>query len=235
MDLLEGLKYGAIGLCVILFIISTRLLSKEQNRESIRMPVLNMIKIFLGAAVFLSLFFGLTELLTPENTDDKLATLVDDIWSNHKNKSVNDTSLSLKIARIKTIQKNQPVDFSIDTLSTCAAISEELEKSQDELKKMNQNFYSNIARLKKIIDQRGESINIDYDPASKTTLYETLEEIFIKLDLVETATNDHQVIRNKWKAIKKKWSPSNHKFIFYSDLPQLVRQYLDKFHPKNEQ
>ena len=105
MDLLEGLKYGAIGLCVILFIISTRLLSKEQNREDVRTPVLSMIKMFLGAAVFLSLFFGLTEYLTPEPiTDDKLEDVIKDLWSDHNNKNASDSTLALKIARLKRLE-----------------------------------------------------------------------------------------------------------------------------------
>jgi len=228
MDLLEGLKYGAIGLCVILFIISTRLLSKEQNREDVRVPVLSMIKMFLGSAVFLSLFFGLTEYLTPKPIiDDKLENIITDLWYNHNNKSASDSTLALKISRLKT----KDATVKIDTGLVCSDIAKKLEKTRAQLKKLDQNFYSNIAKLKKAIDKKGESINIDFNPTKKKALYKTLEDIFIKLDLVDTSNNDNTIIRNKWKIIKKKWSSKDYKYIYYSDVPQLVRQYLEKFHP----
>lgn len=229
MELLEGLKYGAIGLCVIMFIFSTRLLLKEQNREGeARVPILNMIKMFLGAAVFLSLFFGLSEVFKPKRIDKDIESSINRIWEENYFNSI-DTTLQLKLNRIKS--KAQNIDVFIDTSTVCEDVITKLNHCETNLKEIDHQFYSNIVKLKKEIDKNGESINIDWDKANKRNIYKIIEDIFIKLDELNAINNSDEVIRAKWKEYKKKWSKKDHKYVLYSDVPQLVRQYLNKFYP----
>jgi len=229
MELLDGLKYGAIGLCVIVFIFSTRLLLKEQNREGeARGPILNMIKMFLGAAVFLSLFFGLSEVFMPKNIKKDVESTINKIWKENYFNSA-DTTLLLKLERIKS--ESQNANLIIDTSTICEDVLVKLNRCETNLEEIDHKFYSNIVKLKKEVDKNGESINIDWDRTNKQHIYAILEDIFIKLDELNETNNSDEVIRKKWKVYKKKWSKKNHKYILYSDVPQLVRQYLNKFYP----
>jgi len=229
MELLDGLKYGAIGLCVIMFIFSTRLLLKEQNREGeARGSILNMIKIFLGAAVFLSLFFGLSEILKPRGISKNVENTVNKIWEqNYFNNT--DTTFQLKLNRIEN--EAQKVDLKIDTTAVCEDVLSKLNRCVTDLKEIDHQFYSNIIKLKKEIDKNGESINIEWNREDKQNAYKILEDIFIKLDELDAVDNSNDVIRKKWKSYKKKWSRKDTKYILYTDVPQLVREYLNKFYP----
>ena len=80
--MLDYLAYGAIGIAMATAILAYRLLSSEQKKEHPNESILKMIKLFMGLAIFFSLFFGVIEIvqgaggeeLTLDSAATKLST-----------------------------------------------------------------------------------------------------------------------------------------------------------------
>ena len=228
MDYLALLKYGAIGLCVILFIVSTRLLSKEQGRDEVRQPVLNSIRLYLGAAVLLSIFFGLTEFFSPEETNDTMEATINTVWERQFGSFTQDTTLALKMKRLKTGPISTPNLVNTEELET---LQSELAQCSENLKEVDHAFYSNIVKLKKSISDYGDSINLSFRPEEKQQVFEIMEELLLKLNILETHDNSHSDIARKWIQLKRSWINTNHGLVLDSDVPHIVRTYLNIYHP----
>lgn len=153
---------------------------------------------------------------------------INKIWKSYYANNITDTTLIQKTNRIK----NTPLleNRTIDTLKVCEQLKQELDECRQDLNKIDHKFYTNIVLLKLDIDEKGESINIDWDEKNKKDTYTILEEILIELDQLQPDNNSNLTIKNTWKKYKGTWSQQNTKYILYSDLPQLVRKYLNKFH-----
>ena len=50
------LEYGAIGLCLALFLLSYRSLSKEQEKDTPNESILKTIKLYMGLSLLLAVF-----------------------------------------------------------------------------------------------------------------------------------------------------------------------------------
>lgn len=66
--MLEYLAYGAIGIAMATTILTFRLLTSEQKKEHPNESILKMIKWFMGLTVFFSIFFGVIEYISKEET-----------------------------------------------------------------------------------------------------------------------------------------------------------------------
>lgn len=234
MELIDALKYGAIGLSAILFIVSSRLLIKEQNRENdARQAILNMIKWFLTATFLLAIFFGALEFLNPNKNNTTIEDAITEVWECHHSEHLSDTTILLKADRIR----NKAHDWSstIDSAKVCEELIGELEKYKAEQSSIEYEFYTYIIRLKKEVNEKGGTINVDYNPNNdKKKVYEILEYIFINLEESDKQNMSEEEIRTNWKQYKRTWATNNFKFIDYWDVAQLVREYLDKFYPKDK-
>ncbi|RMG77115.1 MAG: hypothetical protein D6714_20285 [Bacteroidetes bacterium] len=235
MDYLAFLKYGALGISLALAILSFRLLSKEQDREEVRQPMLNSIKNYLYLAVFLSVFFGLSELannfFSPQ-TETSDAGL-EHLWNDHFN-GFPDSTFQQKLERIGAhIQTDTP---KTDTAEICATLLEtlencraELEKCQSEVADYGTGFYQNVIKLKKALSADPDGwTNLEWAPEKKTAIFEALREIFQRLGYNYADLTDKQLIA-KWKLLKSKWTTEDLGYIFQSDISQIVREFLNKY------
>lgn len=231
MEFIDALKYGAIGLCAILFALSTKLLLKEQDRnDDARQPILNTIKWFLVVSFLMAVFFGITEFLKPDKTNATLENAITKVWESHYSEYTTDTTLLLKAQRVK--EGDNEWEGTADPDKVCEDIISELEMCMNERSSIEFEFYTYIIRLKKEINDKGGTINVDFNPDNnKKDVYEILEFIFINLELTAKQNLNDDEVRSLWKQYKRSWSTKNFKFIDYWDVAQLVREYLDKFYP----
>lgn len=230
LNFLDFLKYGALGIALALAILSYRLLSKEQDKDEVREPMLKSIRHYLFFAVVLSLFFGTVELLTEKQQGrNQCEIAVLDIWE--KNFShFNDSTLTQKIKRIGSFTDNY--ESYLDTNTICKEIEEKLRDCEEELLESNRGFYPGITKLRKAVDNDPDGwINIEFNKTEKNEIYRILRRIFISLGEADDLNMSDDRVIEKWKNLKKQWSEENSNYIFRSDIPELVRIYLNKFHP----
>ncbi|MFP4526427.1 MAG: hypothetical protein ACLFNL_08555 [Bacteroidales bacterium] len=230
LNLLDFLKYGALGIALALAILSYRLLSKEQDKEEVREPMLKSIRYYLFFAVILSLFFGTVELVSENDNEGEQAKMaISALWEENFS-HLNDSTLEQKINRIRNLPGNY--DSKVDTSKVCKTLEEKLIECEQELLEVNQGFYSVITKLRKAVDKDPDGwINIEFNKDEKEEIYSTLEKIYISLGESDDLNLSDEKIIEKWKKLKRNWSEENHKYIFRSDVPELVRIYLNKFHP----
>ncbi|MFP3861176.1 MAG: hypothetical protein ACLFUW_10165 [Bacteroidales bacterium] len=231
LNLLDFLKYGALGIALALAILSYRLLSKEQDKEEVREPMLKSIRYYLFFAVILSLFFGTVELVSENDNEGEQAKMaISALWEENFS-HLNDSTLEQKINRIRNLPGNY--DSRADTSEVCKTLEEKLIECEQELLEVNQGFYSVITKLRKAVDKDPDGwINIEFNKDEKEEIYSTLEKIYISLGESDDLNLSDEKIIEKWKKLKRNWSEENHKYIFRSDVPELVRIYLNKFHPR---
>lgn len=231
LNLLDFLKYGALGIALALAILSYRLLSKEQDKEEVREPILKSIRYYLFFAVILSLFFGTVELVSENDNEGEQAKMaISALWEENFS-HLNDSTLEQKINRIRNLPGNY--DSKVDTSEVCKTLEEKLIECEQELLEVNQGFYSVITKLRKAVDKDPDGwINIEFNKDEKEEIYSTLEKIYISLGESDDLNLSDEKIIEKWKKLKRNWSEENHKYIFRSDVPELVRIYLNKFHPR---
>lgn len=231
LNLLDFLKYGALGIALALAILSYRLLSKEQDKEEVREPMLKSIRYYLFFAVILSLFFGTVELVSENDNEGEQAKMaISALWEENFS-HLNDSTLEQKINRIRNLPGNY--DSKVDTSEVCKKLEEKLIECEQELLEVNQGFYSVITKLRKAVDKDPDGwINIEFNKDEKEEIYSTLEKIYISLGESDDLNLSDEKIIEKWKKLKRNWSEENHKYIFRSDVPELVRIYLNKFHPR---
>ncbi|MFP4042436.1 MAG: hypothetical protein ACLFT6_06715 [Bacteroidales bacterium] len=231
LNLLDFLKYGALGIALALAILSYRLLSKEQDKEEVREPMLKSIRYYLFFAVILSLFFGTVELVSENDNEGEQAKMaISALWEENFS-HLNDSTLEQKINRIRNLPGYY--DSKVDTSEVCKKLEEKLIECEQELLEANQGFYSVITKLRKAVDKDPDGwINIEFNKEEKEEIYSTLEKIYISLGESDDLNLSDEKIIEKWKKLKRNWSEENHKYIFRSDVPELVRIYLNKFHPR---
>lgn len=232
MAFIEYLKYGAIGISLALAVLSYRLLSKEQDKGEERPAMLKSIRNYFILAIVLSVFFGSTEIVTKvfyhKNTEAESAIL--ELWDTHLSDHKDET-LHQKIRRVVTnfqVPSSKPSTNSKEL----AELEVLLAECKKEMETSNTGFYQSITNLRETLneDQDGWT-NIDYRPQTKTHYIAILRRIFDFLNEYDESSTDAD-IRHQWKALKSKWTTKNTSFIFQSDIPAIVRYYLDKFYPE---
>ncbi len=232
-QLLDFLAYGALGISLALAILAYRLLSKEQDKDTVRLPILKAIRGYLIFALTLSLFFGLTEFLTHIRTAIQPKNQIEQLWLQYF-AEYPDNDHTQKLARLHTAL----ADYK--KCSLLAAENRELtiavNQCESELSEFNQGFYNNIMKLRKAIDRDPDGwINITFKTENKTPLYHLLEQLFVSLGEQNSYTESPDGTIAKWQKIKSRWSNRDTHYIFRSDIPELVRIYLDRFHPLESQ
>jgi hypothetical protein len=232
-QLLDFLAYGALGISLALAILAYRLLSKEQDKETVRPPILKAIRGYLIFAFTLSLFFGITEFLTHIRELKRPGKQIEEMWQQHFADSP-DKNQAQKLARL------QDALADYEKYSTLAAknkeLNEALKQCKSDLSELNKGFYNNIMKLRKAIDQDPDGwINITFNPDEKEALFHLLEQLFVSLGEQNTYTGSTDKTIARWKEIKSRWSNRDTHYIFRSDIPELVRIYLNRFYPLESQ
>jgi hypothetical protein len=228
MEFLDFLKYGAIGVSLALAILSYRLLSKEQDKSEVRIPVLNSIKTYFVFALLLSVFFGSVEIVTKAlSTNNSTAdSSIEKIWNAHFSQFP-DSTLAQKTDRIL---KN--IDLKGENGSTdCQEIALELKNCKQELKNFDVGFYQNVIKLQNAIRKDADNwINLGYQIETKPDVIAALKGIFNTLGDNCDNYSDQQILE-KWKTLKAKWTNDSVKmgYIFHADIAQIVKLFLSKF------
>jgi|AP12_2_1047962.scaffolds.fasta_scaffold08630_2 hypothetical protein len=228
MELIDFLKYGAIGISLALAILSYRLLTKEQDKTDVRIPMLKSIRNYFILAVFLSVFFGLLELSSKvflrEENEQNIALV--DIWESHFSEFP-DSTLQQKISRISNNLYSK--EKIIDTSEICSDIYEELENCRKELETFDRGFYQNVIKLKKAVSQDPDGwINIEFQTKTKPEVINSLKGIFKSLGENYDNLTDEDIVL-KWKSFKSKWSNEKLGYIFHSDVSEIVKEFLEKY------
>ncbi len=228
MEFLDFLKYGAIGISLALAILSYRLLSKEQDKSEVRIPILNSIKMYFLFALLLSVFFGSTEIVTTifGTKEPKTNQAIENIWGSHFSQFP-DSTLAQKIDRI-----SKSVISGGDTASiACREIAQELKKCKEELKNFDAGFYQNVIKLQSLLRKDSDNwINLGYQTENKQDVIHILKSLFGSMGENCDSLTDQEILE-KWKSYKAKWSgdPEKMGYIFHSDVAQIVKVFLAKF------
>ncbi len=225
MEFVDFLKYGAIGISLALAILSYRLLSKEQEKDAVRPEMLKSIKNYFLLAIFLSVFFGSTELvlkITGKNISGS-NEILESIWSDNFG-NCTDSTIKQKANRIsQALSENI---FVVDTVSICSSVNSELELCRNELETYDRGFYQNIIKLKKAINNDPDGwINLEFQTDKKQEVVNILKSIFASLGNSTDGITNTEVV-NKWKTYKQKWESDKPGYIFQSDVTCLVKEFL---------
>ncbi|MCB0578679.1 MAG: hypothetical protein KDD10_05155 [Phaeodactylibacter sp.] len=119
------LEYGAIGLCLALFILSYRSLSKEQEKDAPNESILKTIKLYMGLSLVLAVFFGVKEFMDKDGGAAAEITLESALVFLKKNKdetyTINSNPGDEEILDVVAIYKTSdsvPENSTIGQLST---------------------------------------------------------------------------------------------------------------------
>lgn len=231
---LEFLKYGAIGIAMVLVVLSYRLLSKEQEKDVVREPMLKSIRTYFLLALAMTLFFGITEIVSlamssnistsdTDTTKDELRAYLDEeVPENapHDSDKVIRTieDYIQQASKYTSLQLNfSQVDSLNDQLSIAKTAAE------DRL------FNTAVTCLEILVNNDHETfINIDFRGSEKTDHYDMLEIILQHEDkLLTSIENRRKRIRDSWVEFKKTyWLGEDNNELFYiipSDISSLKK------------
>lgn len=214
-ELLEFLKYGAIGIALALAVLSYKLLAREQDKTEVRPPVLNTIKFYFIFSIFLSLLFAGVELYSAVGVKSGNNQELDELH--------------------KTFLGNRPDSTDHQKTAALTNLVNELQQSNEkltaQLESINKedeslDFYKNVSDLSAFVNQYG-GINLAFQPNAKQEVFNTLNKLFIRLELCDNYIETNEAVINQWKSLKAKWSNESLQWIHNSDMGTLVRHYLN--------
>ncbi|MEO1434281.1 MAG: hypothetical protein AAFV80_02010 [Bacteroidota bacterium] len=246
MEFIDFLKYGAIGIALVLAILSFRLLSKEQEKEKADKLILNSIRNYMIFALVITFLFGFLEFFKPGSTlpDNEAQTQLERLWKIKFGSEAADTTLSLKVDRIETFLRkpatpSQP-DEPIDVAVVCKEYTDQVKVLQDQLaaaQRSEGGFYGSITKLRRELSKDPDGwTNLKFDRENKAGIFEALSNIFQKLDLDIAPDSAPEDVYKTWRTLKRQWwvnkegDERDHlKNVYSSDIPELVRIYLNNF------
>ncbi|GAB5416323.1 MAG: hypothetical protein Crog4KO_10930 [Crocinitomicaceae bacterium] len=236
---LEFLKYGAIGIAMVLVVLSYRLLSKEQDKEHVREPMLKSIKSYIILALVLAAFFGVTEIVSlmivPKQNKGVLKEKIEGIYERNISDQ-NDKTINAKLKTIENFVERgvQPIDST-----EINSLIDEINKLENDLKYAV--HIEKIHRLKEIVLSDPEKFtNLYHNSDKKTTIFSLLGDILVvhgKLD----ASNLKIGQKMKNKLIQKTWveykdfrtdisdtTKNNVRWMVGSDFDYLLKEAREK-------
>lgn len=228
---LEFLKYGAIGIAMVLVVLSYRLLSKEQDREMVREPMLKSIKSYITLALIITAFFGITEIvsLTISNKSDSvgLNTEIERVYKRNF-KDGTDKSVEEKLAAIDESLRDGKKSINTE--------DQDKEKEIAELEKIIQQanfgeYVDVVLQIKDSIDQSKRNfINLTHNEESKSHYYQMLGKILSYLKLFDASEKSSNAqILAKWAELKRTYAylgnenTNRVEWIVGSDISQLLK------------
>lgn len=227
LNFIDFLSYGAIGIALALAILSYRLLSKEQDKEQVRQPMLNSIRNYFILALILSVFFGAGEIVSlfiGGNTSVTDGT-IEEIWQAELS-DYPDKTLDEKKIRIYTILKSGQNNISTSECGKMVSdLNQKLKEESDKVKELETSFYVSLEKFRRVALKSNswvylKSRNVD------NQVFEAMEKVFDGMAIQLKSDFDKNVLTDEWVKLKSKWSKNNTDHIESSDFPQLVKQYL---------
>lgn len=208
---LEFLKYGAIGIAMVLAVLSYRLLSKEQEKEHVREPMLKSIRNYFLLSIVLSLFFGATEIATlfiaPSTpTDNKSKEEVTEIYTDYISETHKAKTYSEKLKWVKYYVR-KGIDSTYDTNSL--ELKKRISELEKELESAHHTVYMEaVWSLSEMVSSDPEKfINIDHNIGNKDIHYNLMERVLEHVHAIKTEIQDRKTrIRESWKAYKKTYA-----------------------------
>ena len=139
------------------------------------------------------------------------------------------------------ITKLQSAEDYDDVSSKNVALELELDQCisdnnrlNDDLDRLDKNFYVYVIKLRSEMNDLGGSINICYEPEKKKEVYKLLEKILIVLkpELFSADGEDQLVqVRNAWSKFKLAHGRTESSLVLEYDIVMLVRDYLNMTYP----
>jgi len=229
---LEFLKYGAIGIAMVLAVLSYRLLSKEQEKENVREPMLKSIRNYFLLSIVLSLFFGVTEIatilispsqtVTTDATKDKLNAMYNRLLPDEADRSVEGKLEKLAYY----VKRGQDSNYD----SNGEELRKQLEAERRKNKSLRSALYVDaVYDLRDLVDADSLNfINIRHQPWKKERHFKLLYRVLSHLSRVdETAKNQKEIIQKAWEEFKASYAfitDRNQPFyIVRSDIDELVK------------
>ncbi|MCR9172255.1 MAG: hypothetical protein NXI10_07170 [bacterium] len=232
---LEFLTYGAIGIAMVLIVLSYKLLAKEQERDDVRVPMLKSIKSYLTLALILAAFFGVTEivsLIVSDNSgSDGLKTEVARLYKRNI-KGGNAKSTEEQLAEIEDQIQNGVNESTKDSSQL------EIEALKQELKRAEFGKYAHLVLQLRdsMLEASGDFINLKYHlelrDAGKEmneSYFEMIGQVLNYLDIIENDDLEkYDLIKDKWCDLKLDYSGgiiyngNNKEWVVGSDIIQLL-------------
>ncbi|XOV67126.1 MAG: hypothetical protein ACFHU9_16015 [Fluviicola sp.] len=233
---LEFLTYGAIGIAMVLAVLSYRLLSKEQEKEHVREPMLKSIRNYFLLSIVLSLFFGATEitssLIAPAKTKTTDVTKNQlDAMFNRLLPNENVTSTEGKLDRLAYyVKRGKNSNYDSNGEELRAQLEEEKRKSASLESEL---YIDAVYDLRDLVDADPlKFINFRHEPWNKERHFQHLYHVLLHLNKVDvTVRNKTEILQAKWEEYKKTYaiiSERNQPFyVVRSDIDELVKLGLN--------
>ena len=232
---LEFLKYGAIGIAMVLVVLSYRLLSKEQEKENVREPMLKSIKTYFILAIALAVFFGIIEIVSltiapghrnnPNETENEVKRIYVRITNDRKTKDIGAMLDSLNALAENgfhsSIQPTQQEQQGQYVASEITALETQLQAKESLL------FKRAVLHLEHYVaSDPTNSINVEYNIAGKSDHFKLLEIILDYLGAMRDDIQDRtERLQKSWKAYKEgyklRYEGNNSEYILPSDIEHL--------------
>ena len=246
MEFIDFLKYGAIGIALVLAILSFRLLSKEQEKEKADKLILNSIRNYMIFALVITFLFGFLEFFKPGSTtpDNEALTQLERLWKINFSGEQLDTTLTLKVDRLEAFLRkpaspstpNEPIDIAV----VCKEQNDKIKDLESQLaaaQRSEGGFYGSITKLRRELSKDPDGwTNLKFHRENKTGIFDALSSIFQKLDLDIAPGSSQDDIYKAWRNLKRRWwvnkegDERDHlKNVYSSDIAELVRIYLANF------
>ena len=244
LNFIDFLAYGAIGIALALAILSYRLLSKEQQREEVREPMLKSIRNYFIMSIVLSLFFGTGEIISMlsseaggEGEEATIAKLWDMHVADHPEEEYTQTTTEQKKSKMLELMRtakdhaNRPDNSEVirklrDSLNTQIAQGEQLDNS----------FYVKFETFRRVYSKlktetaSGKYIFLISQPVD-SPIFEIMRKLLVIMGKDVSAASKADLI-SVWSKLKRRWDPRKAEdkkldHIESFDFPGLVRYYLD--------
>ncbi len=236
---LEFLKYGAIGIAMVLVVLSYRLLSKEQEKEHVREPMLKSIKSYIILALVLAAFFGVTEIVSlmiaPAQNEDVLKTKIEGIYE----RNIPDQKDTTINAKLKAIESYAAIGAQpLENVNSDSLLSR-IEQLENDLKYAV--HIEKILRLKEIVlSDPDRFTNLYHNSDKKTTIFSLLGDILVVHGKLEESDLEiRQKLKNK--LIQETWveykdfrtdisdtTKNNIRWMVNSDFDYLLNEAREK-------
>ncbi|GEM_PF-3574340 len=241
LNFIDFLAYGAIGIALALAILSYRLLSKEQQREEVREPMLKSIRNYFIMSIVLSLFFGTGEIISNMMSKEQVTeNTLEDFWEDYLSKHPEEKNIEItdkgKRNKITSALRSQATsNYSSNDSKIIKELRDSLERHKNMEERLASSFYVKIEKFIQTFNDVASSRNWLYLKAKQTQkevgLYKQMMHILEELGIEIEEFSVKSVIR-EWERIKPTWVKQNESkgrpdHLERSDFGFLVRKYLE--------
>lgn len=233
LNFIDFLAYGAIGIALALAILSYRLLSREQQKDQVREPMLKSIRNYFILSIILSLFFGTGEVISMFAGGDGQSSeaAITELWDLHlldhpegEHKEVTSKEKKKKILELMKHGKDSHISENKDAI--IRTLEDSLKKEVNVNGQLGGSFYVNFEKFRRGFNHltSGNWIYLK-SRADKAELFALMQKVFESMGLDIPKLSNAQLIA-EWMELKKRWRTDKTDHIERSDFTKLVQIYL---------